>query len=507
MKPQSYSQHKRSLASIAVSLLGLVMFLASAPAWSQVTLFPECNFLGKPVTLPSGSYNRKELARLGIYDDSISSIVVSEGYGVSLHTNDNYSGRFATLTGIMQCLDAPFNNSISSLRIGFAEDIEALNAEAANPPTPAGVGVTVFSECGYRGRSSTLGNGEYSAADLRAFGVVDNSISSVKVPKGMSIALYLNDFQRGRSGKLSADSECLPDRFNDTVSSVVVSGQMLQPAVVNTAAAAEVFTACNYRGEGARLAEGEYMAADLARLGIPDNAVASIRAPAGMEVHIFVNDFLRGRSAAVTGDQNCLTGTRFEGEVSSIKVFSGSSSAAKRVSGVTLYADCYYSGQSVTLPVGEYDARALAANGLADNTISSIKIPKGYRLTGYENDFYRGGSLALAEDEECLTRRRADDTISSVVIESATATPVQKKETALSAEDRQFLSTGLACVNEFVQQGLCITQAWPLIVKNCRLDRIPRMTDGYLEDHVDAGNCVPEKWKELSHRTANPGAR
>jgi len=510
MKPASRQRFLRRLTP----LLGLLALLSSSAAWSQITLFPECNFLGQPTVLPSGDYDRRALASMGINDNSISSIVVSEGYGVRLHTEDNFRGRFATLTGVMQCLDKPFDDAISSLRVGFANDIEALAAETANPVVVAGVGVTVFSECGYQGRSATLGNGEFTSANLRAYGMTDNSISSVKVPKGMSIALYLNDFKRGRSGKLSADSDCLPDRFNDTVSSVVVSGRSVQAQTSNVTQglSARVYTSCNYRGEGARLVPGEYMAADLERLGIADNSIASIRAPEGMEVHIYVSDFLRGRSAAVTGDQDCLTGTRFDGQISSIKVFdptgiSVAGGGTKVVSGVTFYAECNYTGNQVTLEVGEYDGAALAENGLGDNTISSVKIPRGYKVTGYQNNFFRGASVDLSEDEACLTRRRADNEISSLVVESASAKPIAATQPALSAEERQFLSTGLACVNEFVQQNLCINQAWPLIVKNCKLDRIPLMTDGYLERHVEAGNCVAEKWPELSRRTANPEQR
>jgi len=507
--------HKFACArSIRIAVAaGLLALVATHTASAQITVFSECNFMGKPVTLSEGDFTRRALARQGVYDDDISSIVVSEGFGVRLYVDDNFAGKGATLTGIMQCLGDGFNDSISSLRIGSAEEVEAMAQLDEEPVRQAGVGVAVYAECNYRGRSTTLGNGEYSAADLRVLGIRDNSISSIQVPKGMAITLYLNDFQRGRSGRLSADNDCLAKRYNDTVSSVVVSGAA---AVSGATASAKgnpalVYTGCNFRGKGARLPPGEYMAADLEKLGIADNAIASIRAPRGMQVQIFTNDFLRGRSAVVTGDESCLQGSRFEGEISSVKIVHESEAAkpkpAKKISGITVFEECGYAGKAVVLDIGEYDARALARKGLDDNSISSVKVPKGYRVIGYENDFYRGGRVTLDENQDCLTRRRADNALSSLIVEAAGAMPLNKPASTLSLADRRRLDAGITCVDEYVQQELCTSNAWKIITKNCQLNKIPLMSDGYLEGHVKGGNCIASKWDELSRRIAEPDAR
>lgn len=498
------------------ALLLLSVCLSPLAVQAQITVFPECNFQGVPVTLAPGDYTQRNLARLGLKDNVISSIVVSEGYGVRMHTDDNFRGRAATLTGIMQCLDRDFNNAVSSLQVGTGEEVDALakqaQAQAQAPMVAEGEGITIFAECQYRGRSVTLPNGEYSAADLRKLGMADNTISSIKVPKGMTIALFQNDFQRGRSGQLSANNDCLVDRYNDTVSSVVVSGEAAAaPAVSTNETSAFVYTACDFTGAGARLRPGEYMADDLHRLGIDDNAISSLRAPAGMEIIVYANDFLRGRSAAVNGDERCLQGTRFERTISSLKVVrqpeGSQAQKTKVVSGVTFYENCYYKGASMTLGAGEYTAADLAANGFADNTISSVKVPKGYRALGYENDFSRGGRVTLDESNECLTSRRADNAISSVIVEMAGAQPIEAPQTTLSLLEQQRLTNGIACVGEYVKQQLCITNAWPIMIKNCQLNKIPLMTDGYLEQHIKAGNCVAAKWDILSSRIADPSAR
>lgn len=497
----------------ARALLFVSVMLTSLAAQAQITVFPECNFQGVPVSIDPGNYTKRDLARIGIRDNVISSIVVSEGFGVRLHRDDNFSGRAASLTGIMQCLDEDFNDAISSLQVGTADQIDALTLRAEAPVLGDDEGVTVYTECDYRGRSATLSNGEYTAGDLRAAGISDNTISSIKVPKGMSITLYQNDFQRGQSGELSANNDCLVDRYNNAVSSVVVSGEAesTMDAVSDKGDPALVFTGCNFKGAGARLPPGEYLAADLKRLGIADNAISSIRAPAGMEIVVYANDFLRGRSAVVTGEERCLTGTRFEGTISSIKVVHESegsqSKPVKVVSGVTFYEECYYEGKSVTLEVGEYTAGDLASKGLRDNTISSVKVPRGYRTVGYENDFSRGGRVTLDESVECLSTRRADNAISSLIVELSGVKPMESDKTSMSVADRRRLTQGIACVSDYVEQQLCISNAWPIIVKNCELDKVPLMTDGYLEQHVKAGNCVSAKWNTLSSRIADPLTR
>ena len=499
----------RSWLIRAFSGLSLLV-LSATSVLAQVTVFPQCNFLGTPVTLSAGDYDTRALARAGVRDDDISSIVVSEGYGIKLFTDDRFRGRSATLTGIMQCLDDTMNEAVSSLRVGTAAQLEAMDGFSSSAPQASSDGVTVYTECGYRGRSATLAAGEYSVANLREQGLPDNSISSIQVPKGMSITLFVNDFQRGQSGKLQSNNDCLVDRYNDRVSSVLVAGTAESAKQVpQKGSPVQVYSGCDFRGNGARLPPGDYTASDLAALGLSDNSIASIRAPEGMELHIFVNDFQRGRSAVVTGDERCLTGTRFDGQISSLKVIH-SEEAQRPVAKpqVAVFSQCNYSGESASLDIGEYNAGALYMRGLADNSISSIRIPKGVRVTAFEHDFFRGGNIELDKSIRCLSERSADNAISSLIIEGegASDNPADAAP-QMSRAERQRLSAGLTCVGEFVESNLCIADAWSLMSRNCGLAEIPLLSDGYFESHVKAGNCVSSKWQELARRVVNPEAR
>lgn len=491
-----------------ILLTGLVSLSANA----QITVFPECGFLGDATVLPVGNYTRADLRRMGISDNDISSVIVAKGYSVTFFDRDGFRGTSSQIEDVARCLaDDNFDDRVSSLSItATGQTLDSGEVVEAGADEP---GIELFSDCNYRGRSVKLTGGEYSAADLRRLGMSDNSISSARVPDGFTLELYLNDFQRGASGKLNTDNKCLVDRFNDVVSSVVVSGQpKAAPPVASGPLVAIVYSECNYRGQTAELRVGEFTANALAALGMPDNAISSVRLVEGAEVQLFQNDFFRGISTGVTANVACMAGDRFDDNVSSIKVLSASGGAEvsqemdNDLDGVDIYAECRFRGQAATLPAGEYTARDLARLGFRDNSISSIKVPEGYTATGFENDFYRGGSVAISNDESCLDTRRADNAISSMKVEQSQLTTEPVINT-LNSRQRRELNEGLACVGRYVDRNLCNAKSWDVIVDFCSIGNIPLMDDGYLEGHVNQGNCTERNWKELVKRITDPAER
>lgn len=68
------------------------------------------------------------------------------------------------------------------------------------------------------------------------------------------------------------------------------------------------------------------------------------------------------------------------------------------------------------LPAGRYTADDLwMAYSLADNTISSLKVPAGYKVTVYEDDRFLGRSLTCTADTPNLAP--LDNAVSSLIIE------------------------------------------------------------------------------------------
>jgi hypothetical protein len=87
------------------------------------------------------------------------------------------------------------------------------------PPPPPPPKATFYYHCSFSGPSSQLGRGNYSIDQM---GLPNDSISSLRVPAGLTVVLYQHIFS-GRSFAVtgSADIDCLVNYgFNDETSSI-----------------------------------------------------------------------------------------------------------------------------------------------------------------------------------------------------------------------------------------------------------------------------------------------
>lgn len=81
--------------------------------------------------------------------------------------------------------------------------------------------VTVYEDCDFRGKSRALTVGKYD--DVRDLNIGNDKISSVAVPRGLSIVLYEDERQRGKSTVITKDVSCLNRTWNDQASSLIVN--------------------------------------------------------------------------------------------------------------------------------------------------------------------------------------------------------------------------------------------------------------------------------------------
>jgi hypothetical protein len=303
--------------------------------------------------------------------------------------------------------------------------------------------VTVYPECEYRGAGVSLAPGDYSARELKQFGIAENSISSIDVERGYAITVYEHDLWIGRNGSLRRSDPCLTnDRFDDLISSLTVRvtfDESDTPAVADAAAqsrgdAITLYAECNYRGRSASFSKGEYNLADLVEQGIDNNTISSIRVPDGFTITLYENDFLRGRAGRLTTDNECLKKDRFDDVVSSVSVRRDPSTvstittapvAPASNTAVVLYGNCEYSGTAIGLKAGEYTSAQLAELGVANNTVSSIEVGEGWQIELFENDFFRGTSGTLRQNDNCLVDDRFNDQISSVIVSRNPKAPQQ----------------------------------------------------------------------------------
>lgn len=91
------------------------------------------------------------------------------------------------------------------------------------------------------------------------------------------------------------------------------------------------------------------------------------------------------------------------------------------MSTATIYTDADYGGLSMQLGVGRYDEADLGL--LRNNTVSSIKVPTGYKVTLFEGATFTGAYMVAVSNMKSLHRFRFDDKTSSIMVEQMTMVP------------------------------------------------------------------------------------
>ena len=119
---------------------------------------------------------------------------------------------------------------------GWTSDYEAqfVKAQSDFPftySTPPAVAVTAFQDANYGGYGVSLPVGSYNLTKLRAYGAVNDDISSLKVAAGYKVVLYADDNFTGASTTITSDVSLLDvSTWNDKVSSLIISANTTTPA-------------------------------------------------------------------------------------------------------------------------------------------------------------------------------------------------------------------------------------------------------------------------------------
>ncbi|RXZ77571.1 DUF946 domain-containing protein [Paenibacillaceae bacterium] len=119
---------------------------------------------------------------------------------------------------------------------------------------------------------------------------------------------------------------------------------------------------------------------------------------------------------------------------------------------VTVYRDAHYSGTAQSFDVGFYDVNVLKS-GVGNDTISSIRIAPGYRVTLYEDAIYSGNGHVLASDTEWLDN--FNDVTSSLKVEligASTLPVIAYRNPSYRGVEQQF-DVGMYNLNE-INQGV-----------------------------------------------------
>jgi hypothetical protein len=200
--------------------------VAEGPA---VTVYQHCDYEGYSVPLKMGKYTLSDLQNKGVVNDDLSSIKVPDGLKVLAFEHDNFGGRYWELSGDDRCfVDRGLNDVVSSVWVDKGSRAVTSRAggaikSAPSAPVAEGPSVTVYQHCDYGGYSVPLQVGTYTLSDLQNKGVVNDDLSSIKVPDGLKVLAFEHDNFGGSSWEFSGDDRCFVDRgLNDVVSSVRV---------------------------------------------------------------------------------------------------------------------------------------------------------------------------------------------------------------------------------------------------------------------------------------------
>ena len=256
----------------------------------EVVVYEDCGFGGQRAVLGEGSFRNYQL---GIGNDEISSIRIPFGWTVTVYEHDNFQGQSQAFTGTVDCLPPSWNDRISSIRVSRRNDY---NNYTDNNNSYNDDQVTVYRDCYFKSVSKSFGEGNFRDYDL---GVGNDKISSLKIPRGWIVTVYENNNFDGASRVFTHTVDCVPQGWNDRISSMRVS--RLSNYYTNNPVV--VYRDCNYRSESQSFGEGWYRDYEL---GVGNDKISSLKIPYGWTVTVYQDDNYKGASITYNNDIDCL---------------------------------------------------------------------------------------------------------------------------------------------------------------------------------------------------------
>ncbi|WP_240514915.1 MULTISPECIES: RICIN domain-containing protein [unclassified Flavobacterium] len=87
------------------------------PSTDVITVYKDCNYTGFSGGLTIGDYNLARLNSLGVLNDDISSLRITQGFQAILYQDDNFTGASTVINSDNSCLNTTWNDKVSSIRI------------------------------------------------------------------------------------------------------------------------------------------------------------------------------------------------------------------------------------------------------------------------------------------------------------------------------------------------------------------------------------------------------
>ena len=317
------------------------VLIAAAPAAAQpergVTVYEDTGFRGQGHTFTEDVSTFEGRA---IGNDDASSLRVDPGCRATLFKDARYRGTSYTVTEDVDDLRyTPIgNDALSSMRVECADERPGFydgrrtsgddDGRGRRPGQFDGnrrpgyydepgrgrerLGVTVYTDTGFRGRSETFYGGDRDP-DLRDNPIRADRVSSVRVDPGCRVTLWEHNDYDGRSTLLTDDAPELDATGlgNDAASSLEVVCDRRPDGVT-------LFADSNYRGRSETFLEGD---ARLSDNHIRQDTASSVRIAPGCEVTLWEHADYQGRAVTLREDVPDLRATVLGNDiVSSLEV-------------------------------------------------------------------------------------------------------------------------------------------------------------------------------------------
>jgi len=110
-------------------------------------------------------------------------------------------------------------------KVGTATAYAVIDGSSPAPdPSPSDDGVTLYEHWNFGGKSIVLSEGSYTLSDLESKGLINDTISSIKVPSGYKAIIYKDNNFKGNAWVMTNNiSNFDTYGFNDVLSSIKIS--------------------------------------------------------------------------------------------------------------------------------------------------------------------------------------------------------------------------------------------------------------------------------------------
>ena len=288
-------------------------------------------------------------------------------------------------------------------------------------------GVALYQNTNQGGSSALWSEGLHRQGHLNSTDVGSNQASTIRVPLNFSARVWDSDSLFNNEGYRIFE----PGIYNLTDFNFLETGTSMNDAISAMAVTftgpdrphVEIYADKNfggvaglYNGEEDGVSNGVYRRSRLDWSGIGNDNISSIRIPPGYTVELYDNDPPGGASVTLTESVSDLSTVGFDNSTTSMIITYTAPDPH-----VEVFTGKDFTGRQGWLPLGQNRLHVLLSQGIANNSISSIKIPDGWRATLYDRDppWVVGVESLVTSDISDLETISFNDLTSSILVEDS----------------------------------------------------------------------------------------